>query len=237
MKLGIFDSGMGGKALAASLAQALPEADILVVDDHKNVPYGSKTTEQIISLTDTAIQPLLKEGCDAIIIACNTATMAAIETLRRTYPNEKFIGLEPMVKPAAEQTKTGIIAVCATPSTLASERYRWLVDSFAKDIKIIQPDCSNWARMIESGNIDKVAIKNSVDDCLEKGADIVILGCTHYHWIKDLITEIASDRATVLEPSEAIARRVRSVTSLSFNSTDSTPAPLRTLSKSQHHLQ
>ncbi len=222
MKLGVFDSGIGGKALAASLEVAFPEADIYVVGDHENVPYGSKTPEQIIALTDAAIQPLLKKRCDAIIIACNSATMAAIETLRSTYPQQAFIGLEPMVKPAAKQSRTGVIGVCATPVTLASKRYKWLVDTYAPTTKIIQPDCSNWARMIESGTIDKQQIERPVRECLAAGADVIVLGCTHYHWIKGMVEEIVGEKAIVLEPSEAIARRVKAVV------THGEPAPVAT---------
>src|SRR5690606_15571961 len=101
MKLGVFDSGIGGETIAASLRIAFPKAEIEVVNDRKNVPYGSKSTEQIIILTDAAIQPLLTLSCDVIILACNSASAAAIETLRATYPEQKFIGLEPMIKPAA----------------------------------------------------------------------------------------------------------------------------------------
>lgn len=211
MKLGIFDSGIGGKALAASLGLAFPEADIIVVNDHKNVPYGSKTRQQIVTLTDAAIQPLLASGCDIIVIACNSASVAALDELRQKYPEQTFIGLEPMVKPAARLTKTGIIAVCATPATLASERYQWLVETFAKDVHILKPDCSRWAHMIEHEQIDRSEIEVIVTSCCEAGADVIVLGCTHYHWIKDLVAEIAAGRATILEPSEAVARRVASI--------------------------
>lgn len=211
MKLGVFDSGVGGKAMAASLQISFPHAEIYVENDHKNVPYGSKPAEQILALTDTAIQPLLNEKCDVIVIACNSATMAAIEILRTRYPYQRFIGLEPMVKPAAQITKTGTIAVCATPATLASKRYAWLKDTYAKDVTVIEPDCSNWARMIEEGTIDKEQIKKSIIECLDSGADAIVLGCTHYYWIKDMITAIAAGRAAVLEPSEAIARRAMAI--------------------------
>lgn len=226
MKLGVFDSGVGGKAMAASLAMAFPEAEVLVVDDHENVPYGSKTTEQIIALTDAAIQPLFNHQCDVIVIACNSATMSAIDALRSTYPTQKFVGLEPMVKPAALLTKTGVIAVCATPVTLASKRYKWLLDTYARETTVLEPDCSNWARMIEAGEVDRLQIEKVVNDCCEKGADVIVLGCTHYHWIKDLVTEIAAGRATVLEPSDAIARRVRSV--LKETAVPNTPPPAST---------
>jgi glutamate racemase len=144
-------------------------------------------------------------------LACNTASAATLETLRASYPAQQFIGLEPMIKPAAALTRTNTIAVCATPSTLASERYNWLVETYAKDIRTIEPDCSRWARMIEHNQIDREHVAAIINHCCEEGADVIVLGCTHYHWIKDLITEIANGRATVLEPSEAIARRIQAI--------------------------
>lgn len=225
MKLGIFDSGIGGEAVAASLQSIFPATTIRVVNDRRNVPYGSKTTEEVVRLTTAAIQPLLEENCDIIILACNTASAAALETLRKQYPLQEFIGLEPMVKPAAALSKTGVIAVCATPSTLASSRYAWLIETYAKNTRIIEPDCSRWAYMIENNQIDRNEIATIVNDCCDQGADAIVLGCTHYHWIKDLISEIADGRATVLEPSEAIARRIQSIIASKETSLESVDSP------------
>lgn len=209
MKLGVFDSGIGGEAVAAALRMYFPDASLVVVNDHAHVPYGSKSPQEILALTDAAIQPLLVADCDIIILACNSASAAAIETLRERYPSQPFIGLEPMIKPAAALTKTGIIAVCATPATLSSARYRRLVQTYAKDIRIIEPDCSKWASMIENNQINQRQIGQTIDDCCAHGADVIVLACTHYHWIKDLIAAAAQTRAIIIEPSEAIGRRVR----------------------------
>ena len=211
MKLGIFDSGIGGEAVALSLKREFPHAEILTVNDKKHVPYGSRTAQQIISLTDYAIQPLLDELCDVIIIACNSATTAAIETLRQRYPHQKFIGIEPMIKSASMKSKTSIIAVCATPATLASERYAKLLDRYARDIIVIEPDCSTWAAMIESNQINTLDIQRTITNICNKNADVIVLGCTHYHWIKTEIEKYASGRAAIIEPSDAIARRVRAL--------------------------
>jgi glutamate racemase len=211
MKLGVFDSGIGGRAVAASLQLYFPEAELMIVDDHENVPYGSKTPQQILALTDAAIQPLLAARCDIIILACNSASAAAIEELRRRYPSQSFIGLEPMVKPAAALTKSGTIAVCATPATLASERYHRLVKKYGQDVRILEPDCSQWATMIENNQVNRAQIEQTINGCCEQGADVIVLACTHYHWIKDLIAEVAAGRAAVIEPSEAIGRRVKQI--------------------------
>lgn len=208
MKLGVFDSGIGGEAIAASLATAFPQADIMTVNDKAHMPYGSRGAEEIVSLTDKAIQPLLTAQCDVIVIACNTATTTALPTLRKKYPAQKFIGIEPMVKPACALTKTGVVAVCATPVTLASERYAKLVAEYAHGVSLIEPDCSDWAYMIENNAVNEEKIAAVVADVIKQGADVIVLGCTHYHWIKELIEQSANGDAMVLEPSNAIAARV-----------------------------
>lgn len=208
MKLGVFDSGIGGEAVALALQDTFPAADIIIVNDKAHVPYGNKATDEVIRLTDAAIQPLIASSCDVIILACNTATAAAIETLRSRYPNQKFIGIEPMIKTATKLTKTNTIAVCATPATLASARYKNLLQTYGHHLNVIEPDCSDWAYLIENNQLNRQAIEQVVHAICERGADVIVLGCTHYHWIKDVINEIVAGRATVLEPSEAIGRRV-----------------------------
>jgi glutamate racemase len=215
MKIGVFDSGIGGEAVAAALRTTFPDTTIITVDDHQNVPYGSKLPEEIIQLTDTAIRPLRADGCDVIVLACNTATAVAIETLRGRYPEQLFIGIEPMIKTAANLTKTETIAVCATPVTLASGRYAELCEKYGSHLTILEPDCSNWAYMIENNTINREAVETAINELCEKGADVIVLGCTHYHWIKDLIIEIADGRAQIIEPSEAIGRRVKTLLKLS----------------------
>jgi glutamate racemase len=208
MKLGVFDSGIGGEAVAAALQITFPAAEIIVVNDRTHVPYGDKSADEVINLTDIAIQPLLSAKCDVVILACNTATAAAIETLRDRYPTQKFIGIEPMIKTAARITKSGTIAVCATPATLQSDRYHQLVEKFGEKLNITQPDCRNWAYMIENNQINHTEIQRVITAACDQGADVIVLGCTHYHWIKEFITEVVAGRATILEPSEAIGRRV-----------------------------
>lgn len=208
MKLGVFDSGIGGEAVAAALQRTFPEADIHTVNDRTHVPYGNKAPSEVIRLTNTAIQPLLADNCDVIILACNTATALAIEWLRAHYPTQRFIGIEPMIKTAASLTRTGTIAVCATPATLASDRYATLVKKYGANLNIIEPDCSQWAAWIENNQLNHAHVKQIIDAVCNQGADVIVLGCTHYHWIKDVIIALAAGHATVIEPSEAIGRRV-----------------------------
>ena len=206
LSLGIFDSGIGGEAVAQALEGYFPDADILTVNDRENVPYGEKSPQEVVQLTHAAIQPLLDR--DIIVIACNTATTLALPTLRELYPQQKFIGIEPMIKPAALLTKSGVVCVCATPATLTSVRYDELKQTYARGCEIIEPDCSTWASMIEQNTINGQHVRGTLAPALDRGADVIVLGCTHYHWIKDLVQTIADNRATVLEPSEAIAQQV-----------------------------
>lgn len=216
MKIGVFDTGVGGEAIVTSLEKTFPEAIIVSVNDRSHLPYGNKTGDQIITFTDSAIQPLLAGSCDVIVLACNTATAYAIEPLRTRYPHQKFVGIEPMVKTAATLSKTKTIAVCATPATLRSSRYNALVQKYASDINIIQPDCSDWAYWIENNQLNQEQITITIDTVCKQGADVIVLGCTHYHWIKDLILDTAKGRAQVVEPSEAIGRRIKQLLDISL---------------------
>lgn len=208
MKIGVFDSGIGGKSIAMRLERDYPEHEVLYASDSEHVPYGSRPSEEVIRLTELAIQPLLAARCDVVVLACNTATAAAIDYLRQKYLDIPFVGLEPMVKPAAERTSTGIIAICATPSTLRSERYQVLKEKYAHNITVLEPNCSQWAYMIEHNQVQHDHIANTINEVLAQRADVIVLACTHYHWIRDEIVGLAAGRAEIIDPSEAISRRV-----------------------------
>lgn len=217
MKLGVFDSGIGGEAVAAALRKTFPDAQIDTVNDHAHVPYGDKSPSEIRIFTEAAIKPFLDNSYDVVILACNTATAVAIEYLRHTYPDQKFIGIEPMIKTAAALTKTNIIAVCATPATLVSKRYKQLISTYGAHLDILEPDCSDWAYLIENNQLNRFQIETTIHQLCERGVDVIVLGCTHYHWIKSLISMLADERAVVIEPSEAIGRRVAQLFELLFD--------------------
>ena len=206
MRIGIFDSGRGGEFVADDLRQLVPRYDYIVVNDRENVPYGSRTSEEIIVLTTAAIQPLLQAECQIIVIACNTATMAAIATLRSTYPDVQFVGIEPMIKPAAAQSKTKRITVLATPLTLASERYQHLKHNYGSELVIDQPDTSGWAAKIEICQADHIDL-SEVAQSIAQGSDVIVLACTHYHTLAARIATLAPSVA-VLHPTKPIAERV-----------------------------
>ncbi len=210
MKIGVFDSGIGGEAIATSLRTLIPSAEIISVNDHTHVPYGNRQDDQIIDLTIAAILPLVDMECDAIVIACNTATTVAITSLRTRFPNMKFVGLDPMIKPAVQQTQTKHIAVLATAATLRSARYAQLKSQWAPDTLVIEPDCTTWASLIEEGQSETIDISSVMHEIEVNNVDVIILACTHYHWLKPRI-EAASHDVTILEPTDAIAQRLRDI--------------------------
>jgi len=210
MKIGIFDSGVGGQSVANAIHRELPELEILVREDKENLPYGNKTPEELTSLVVPILESMVQEGCELVVIACNTVTTNIIESLRNTI-QVPLIGMEPMIKTAASNTKTNIITVCATPATLRSKRYKYLKDTFAKDIKVLEPDCSKWASMIEANNLNKEDLRSTIKPTLDAGSDVIVLGCTHYHWIEDDIKDIASSQASVLQPEVPVIEQLKRV--------------------------
>ncbi len=208
MKIGVFDSGIGGLSVARALEAALPDDEIVFVDDRKHLPYGTKAPEELLGYVVPILEDLVQQGCELIVIACNTVTTTLISELRAKV-SVPLVGIEPMVKPAAERTKTGVIAVCATPTTLASQRYAELKETFAKDVEVLEPDCSEWSAMIENNMVNHHKIAETIDTVCEKKADVIVLGCTHYHWIEETIRQIADGRAEVIQPEAAIVEQVK----------------------------
>jgi glutamate racemase len=212
VKVGVFDSGVGGKAVVNAIEAQLPELEIIYKDDKAHLPYGSKSIEEIYSFVEPIFRQFIDEDCAVIVIACNTVTTNLITQLRQEF-NVPMVGIEPMVKPAAAATATGVIAVCATPRTLLSQRYAWLKQQYAQGIKVIEPDCSDWALMIEGNRVDRDKIALTVEGVINQGADQIVLGCTHYHWIEEIILEMAAGLAAVIQPEAAVVAQLERVLS------------------------
>lgn len=210
IKVGVFDSGVGGESVVRAIKNELPDVAIIYKDDKQHVPYGTRGIEEIYSFVKPIFEEFVAEGCDVVVVACNTVTTNLISRLRAEIPIP-LVGMEPMVKPAAQATKTGVIAVCATPRTLQSERYAWLKNEYAKGVKVLEPDCSEWALMIENNDIDREKIAKTIEEVCDQGADEIVLGCTHYHWIEGLIKELVKSRAEVIQPELPVVHRLRKV--------------------------
>ncbi len=210
MRIGVFDSGVGGQSVVNAIQKALPEAEVIYVDDKANVPYGSKSPDELYVLVSPIMRDLAVR-VDAIVVACNTVTTTLIERLRRDLA-VPLVGMEPMVKPAAEQTGSGVIAVCATPATLKSARYAWLKETYADGVKVLEPDCSDWAYMIENRQVDHDKLRRRIEEVCRAGADVIVLGCTHYHWIEEDIKSIAGRyNAAVIQPEQPVIEQLKRV--------------------------
>lgn len=210
MKIGVFDSGVGGLSVANAIEGALPEHQVLFRNDSAHMPYGSKQPLELLELVLPILQQLTTDGCTVIVIACNTVSTLIIDELRQQIV-VPLLAMEPMVKPAAGLTKSGVIAVCATPATLASKRYQQLKQTYAKDITVLEPDCSDWSYLVEHEQINEQIIADRLTDVLDRGADVIVLGCTHYHWIETGIVALAAGRAEVLQPEAAVIKQLKQV--------------------------
>ena len=210
MKIGVFDSGVGGLSVANAINAALPDDEIILREDREHVPYGSRQPAELLSLVTPILQELVDLGCAVIVVACNTVTTTIIKELREHF-DIPLVAVEPMIKPAAAMTKSKVIAVCATPATLASARYAELKKEFASEITVLEPDCSDWASMIEQTMIEQTEVADRMEEVLAKGADVIVLACTHYHWIETEIRKLIAGRAEVIQPERALIAQLKRV--------------------------
>lgn len=218
LKIGVFDSGLGGLTVVNALSQVIQNADIFYVADTLHAPYGEKTPQQILQYSLDITQYFLDtHHIEILVLACNTATSAAIQTLRERYPDLKIIGTEPGIKPAIEHTKTGKIGILATPATLKGDKYQSLSNSLAsqKDVELFEQACPGLVEQIEKGNISteetKSLLKQWVLPMKEQNVDTIVLGCTHYPLVGETISEIMLCDVKLIDTGHAIARRVLNV--------------------------
>lgn len=209
--IGVFDSGIGGLSVIRHLRQQLPHEDLLYFADQTHIPYGARPVTQIQDFSCEITRFLLDHDAKLIVVACNTATAAAIETLRTTFPDTLFVGMEPALKPAAAQTTTGKIGVLATPGTFASTRYATLVDRFARQVTVYEDPCVGLVEEIEAGRLTSNEahriLTAATGPMLAAGVDTLVLGCTHYPFVLPLLTSIVGEDVTVIDPAPAVARR------------------------------
>jgi glutamate racemase len=218
LKVGVFDSGLGGLTVVRSILDTLKGAELFYIADTKHAPYGEKSTEEILQYSLTITDYFIKtHHIDALVIACNTATSAAIAAIRERCPQLIVIGTEPGIKPAIEQTRTGKVGVLATPATLRGEKYQQLVDTHAKtkDIELYEQACPGLVGQIEQGQIDHPKTKAMLEGWLapmkEAEVDTIVLGCTHYPLAGEMIAHIMEHRLTLIHTGEAIAKRLLSL--------------------------
>ncbi|WP_240901838.1 glutamate racemase [Wenzhouxiangella sp. XN24] len=214
MRIGVFDSGLGGLSVLREIRRRIPAANLTYLADSAWVPYGARS-EDVIRVRSLALSRyLVYHGHDMIVVACNTATAAAVPLLRETF-RIPIVGMEPAVKPATAATRSGVVGVLATVGTLQSARFAALLDQFGGDIQVLTRACPGLVEQVEAGELDseltRALVTQFVAPLVRAGADTLVLGCTHFPFLRPLIETTAGPDVRVIDTGEAVARRVREV--------------------------
>ena len=212
--IGFFDSGVGGTSIWKEMIQLLPHENTIYLADSSNAPYGHKSQQEIIALSEKNTQLLIKKGAKIIVVACNTATTNAIDYLRAKYAIP-FIGIEPAIKPAALHTKTNSIGVLATAGTLSSALFAQTSEKFASNIRVVERVGEGLVPLIENGEMQHLEMQNLLKKYLEpmlkKHIDYLILGCTHYPYLIPQIKKIVGSNVTIIDSGFAVSKQIQSV--------------------------
>lgn len=209
--IGVFDSGVGGISVLRELYKIMPEEDYIYFGDSKNAPYGTKTPDTVRSLTIANVEFLLKQGVKGIVVACNTATAAAVRILRGMYPELPLVGIEPALKPAALQAGHPTVLVMATPMTIRGDKYKSLMMRYEQKADIIGLPCPGLMEFVETGNTEGDDLKIFLEDLLSpylREIDSIVLGCTHYPFVRELIQQLAGERVRIFDGGNGTAREM-----------------------------
>jgi glutamate racemase len=213
--IGIFDSGVGGLSVRREIVRQMPHEDTVYFADQAHVPYGPRPQEQIRHFCDAITRFLIEHGCKAVVVACNTASAAALKHLRETFPALPSIGMEPAVKPAALTTKSGVVGIMATPATFQGKLFQATAGRYASGIRLVNQICDGLADRVETGDLDgaetEALLRRYVQPILTAGADTIVLACTHYPFLLEPIRRIAGAEVNVIDPAPAIARFLHQV--------------------------
>lgn len=215
--IGVFDSGLGGLSVLSEIHKLLPHEDLIYVGDSANAPYGDRSASYVQKRSQAIADFLLDQGVKTIVIACNTATAEAAHLLRETL-DIPVVALEPAIKPAAQLSKSGVIGVLATQRTINSERLLGLTERYAKDKKVLAQACPGLMEQVEACDLDSITTKEIlnkyIQPLLNKGADALILGCTHYPFLMNAIREIAGNHIEILETGKPVALQLQRILKL-----------------------
>ena len=210
--IGVFDSGVGGLSVFREIIKLLPRESIIYYADSANCPYGTKSQNEIAALCSDITRRLIEAGCKIITVACNTATSAAIAHLRSTF-DLPFVGIEPAVKPAAIESRTGTVGVLATEGTLKSDSFNKTKELFAGNVKVISAVGTGLVELVERGEADTAEaeqlLRKYLEPMIAEGVDSLVLGCTHYPFLSDEIRKITGDAVQQINPAPAVARQVQ----------------------------
>lgn len=211
--IGVFDSGVGGLSVLRSMRQLMPEEPVVYFGDQGHVPYGLRPMEQVRDFSEAITRFLLDQGAKLIVVACNTASAAALHYLRDRFPDVLFVGMEPAVKPAAEYTRSGLVGVLATPATFQGTLYASVLERFANGVRVFPHTCPGLVGQIEQGNLDgdetRAILEDALRPMLDRGIDTVVLGCTHYPFVIPLIEQIVGETVRVIDPAPAVAKQAK----------------------------
>lgn len=211
--IGVFDSGMGGISVLRELIKIMPNEDYLYFGDSVNAPYGTKTLEEVRALTIQNVEYLMELGAKGIVVACNTATSAAVAVLRRMYPTMPVVGIEPAIKPAAVENPGARIVVMATPMTLGQEKFQTLMRRYENKIQIVPLPCPGLMEFVERGELEGESLRTYLTelfrDVVRDPIDGIVLGCTHYPFVRGMVQEIVGDKVTIYDGGPGTAREMR----------------------------
>ena len=210
--VGFFDSGVGGRCVLDAFRRLRPQEPVMYVADSENCPYGNRPSSEIVRISKRIAADLIGRGCEVVVVACNTATAAAIDELRKEWPDVPFVGMEPAVKPAATGSKSGVVGVLATRGTFNGRLYRETSARVSGSVKIIECVADEFVDLVErgvvSGSEAENAVRRRIEPLIDAGADRIVLGCTHFPHLKHLMERISAGRAEIVDPSDAVARRI-----------------------------
>jgi glutamate racemase len=211
--IGVFDSGVGGLSVMRAMRELMPEEPVIYFGDQGHVPYGPRPLEQVRDFSETITRFLLDQGTKLIVVACNTASAAALHHLRDKFPHISFVGMEPALKPAAEYTRSGLVGVLATPATFQGALYASVLERFANGVQVLQHTCPGLVGQIEKGDLDgdetRAILEDALRPMLDQGIDTVVLGCTHYPFVIPLIERIVGESVRVIDPAPAVAKQAK----------------------------
>ena len=207
--IGVFDSGVGGLSVLHHLKAQLPHEQFVYLADQEHVPYGSRSAQEVVCFSQGIAQFFLQKKTKLIVVACNTASAAALSLLREQF-DVPFVGMEPAVKPAASQTKSGKVGILATGRTFASARYARLTEQYAQGVTVWEDPCLGLVPEVEAGRLNSPAVRQilrqALTPMLAAGVDTVVLGCTHYPFVLPIVKEVVGTAVTIIDPAPAVAR-------------------------------
>lgn len=213
--IGVFDSGVGGLSVLTEIRRALPEADLLYVADRARAPYGTRSLEEVRHMAHGVSGWLIDRGATTIVVACNTASAAALDSLRGQFGAIAFVGMEPAVKPATAATKTGVIGVLATAATFQGRLFESVVRDHAATVEVVTTACPKWVQLVETGTLDgadvELIVSQGVQPALTRGADTLVLGCTHFPFLTPVIRRMSGPDVTIIDPAAAVAAQTARV--------------------------